>query len=94
MPQTVEAIAHAKAAKVPIIVAINKIDKPDAKPDRVRTELLQHRDPGRVRSAATSSTSKSRRPRRSISTSCSKCWACRPKSSTSRPIRTVRPKAP
>ncbi len=42
MPQTVEAIHHAKAAKVPIIVAINKIDKPDAKPDRVRTELLQH----------------------------------------------------
>jgi translation initiation factor IF-2 len=42
MPQTVEAIQHAKAAKVPIIVAINKIDKPEAKPDRVRTELLQH----------------------------------------------------
>ena len=42
MPQTIEAIHHAKAAKVPIIVAINKIDKPDAKPDRVRTELLQH----------------------------------------------------
>jgi translation initiation factor IF-2 len=42
MPQTVEAIQHAKAAKVPMIVAINKIDKPDAKPDRVRTELLQH----------------------------------------------------
>jgi len=42
MPQTVEAINHAKAAKVPMIVAINKIDKPDAKPDRVRTELLQH----------------------------------------------------
>jgi translation initiation factor IF-2 len=42
MPQTVEAINHAKAAKVPIIVAINKIDKPDAKPERVRTELLQH----------------------------------------------------
>jgi translation initiation factor IF-2 len=42
MPQTVEAINHAKAAKVPIIVAINKIDKPEAKPDRVRTELLQH----------------------------------------------------
>src|SRR5258707_7122937 len=41
-PQTVEAIHHAKAAKVPIIVAINKIDKPDAKPERVRTELLQH----------------------------------------------------
>src|SRR3954470_21709925 len=42
MPQTVEAIAHAKAAKVPMIVAINKIDKADAKPERVRTELLQH----------------------------------------------------
>ena len=42
MPQTVEAIYHAKAAKVPIIVAINKIDRPDARPDRVRTELLQH----------------------------------------------------
>ena len=42
MPQTAEAIHHAKAAKVPIIVAINKIDKPDAKPERVRTELLQH----------------------------------------------------
>src|ERR1700733_8141084 len=40
MPQTVEAIHHAKAAKVPIIVAINKIDKPDARPERVRTELL------------------------------------------------------
>jgi len=42
MPQTAEAIAHARAAKVPIIVAINKIDKPDAKPERVRSELLQH----------------------------------------------------
>ncbi|HSV28806.1 MAG TPA: translation initiation factor IF-2, partial [Candidatus Omnitrophota bacterium] len=42
MPQTVEAIRHAKAAGVPIIVAINKIDKPDANPDRVRQELLQH----------------------------------------------------
>jgi translation initiation factor IF-2 len=42
MPQTVEAIHHAKAAKVPIIVAINKMDRPDARPERVRTELLQH----------------------------------------------------
>ena len=42
MPQTIEAINHAKAAKVPIIVAINKIDKPDATPERVRTELLQY----------------------------------------------------
>ncbi|QJE71807.1 translation initiation factor IF-2 [Aerophototrophica crusticola] len=42
MPQTAEAIKHAKAAKVPIIVAINKCDLPAAKPDRVRNELLQH----------------------------------------------------
>ena len=42
MPQTVEAINHAKAAKVPMIVAINKIDRPDANPDKVRTDLLQH----------------------------------------------------
>src|SRR5262249_56993202 len=42
MEQTVEAIRHAKAAEVPIIVAINKMDRPDAKPERVRQELLQH----------------------------------------------------
>jgi len=42
MPQTIEAINHAKAAGVPIIVAINKIDKPQADPNRVRNELLQH----------------------------------------------------
>ncbi|MBZ6077062.1 translation initiation factor IF-2 [Microvirga puerhi] len=42
MPQTVEAISHAQAAGVPLIVAINKVDKPDANPQRVRTELLQH----------------------------------------------------
>ncbi|MFO1070806.1 MAG: translation initiation factor IF-2 [Geminicoccaceae bacterium] len=42
MPQTIEAIRHAKAAKVPIVVAINKIDKPEANPDRVKQELLSH----------------------------------------------------
>jgi translation initiation factor IF-2 len=42
MPQTVEAISHAKAAGVPIIVAVNKIDKRDADPSKVKTELLQH----------------------------------------------------
>ncbi|MCF6325922.1 MAG: translation initiation factor IF-2 [Devosiaceae bacterium] len=42
MPQTIESIKHAKAAEVPIIVAINKIDKSSADPNRVRTELLQH----------------------------------------------------
>ncbi len=41
MPQTLEAIHHARAAKVPIIIALNKIDKPDANPDRVRTELSE-----------------------------------------------------
>ena len=42
MPQTLEAIDHARAAKVPIVVALNKIDKPDANPDRVKTELSEH----------------------------------------------------
>ncbi|MFT7135634.1 MAG: translation initiation factor IF-2, partial [Akkermansiaceae bacterium] len=42
MPQTIEAINHANAAKVPMIVAINKIDKYEANPDKVRTDLLQH----------------------------------------------------
>ncbi len=42
MPQTIEAINHAKAAKVPMIVAINKCDKPAANPQKVRTDLLQH----------------------------------------------------
>ncbi len=42
MPQTKEAIAHAKAARVPIIVALNKIDRPDANPDRVKTELAEN----------------------------------------------------
>jgi len=42
MPQTIEALNHAKAAQVPMIVAINKIDKPEANPTKVRTDLLQH----------------------------------------------------
>ncbi|SDC87609.1 translation initiation factor IF-2 [Paenibacillus sp. UNCCL117] len=42
MPQTIEAIAHAKAAKVPIIVAVNKIDKPDANPDHIKQELTAY----------------------------------------------------
>ena len=42
MPQTIEAINHAKAANVPIIVAVNKMDKPGANPDRIKQELTQH----------------------------------------------------
>src|SRR5690606_29503738 len=42
MPQTIEAIQHARAADVPLVVAVNKIDKPSADPDRVRNELSQH----------------------------------------------------
>ena len=42
MPQTIEAIDHAKAAGVPIIVAINKIDKPEADPDRIKQELTNY----------------------------------------------------
>ena len=42
MPQTIEAINHAKAAKIPIIVAVNKMDKPGANPDRILTQLTEH----------------------------------------------------
>ncbi len=88
MPQTVEAINHAKAAKVPMIVAINKIDKPDAKPERVRTELLQHEvqveslggDVVDVEVSADQEDQSRQAARDDL--------RCRPKSSISRPIQT------
>ena len=94
MPQTIEAINHAKAAKVPIIVAINKIDKAGRQARARAHRAAAVRGAGRDRWAATCSTSKSRRPRRPISTSCSRPSRCRPKCSTSRPTRTAPPKAP
>jgi translation initiation factor IF-2 len=42
MPQTIEAISHARAAEVPVLVAINKVDKPDSNPDRIKTQLTEH----------------------------------------------------
>ena len=93
MPQTVEAIAHAKAAKVPLIVAINKIDKPDANPQRVRTELLQHEIVVESMGGDTLEFEVSA-PRAPASTSCSRACSSRPRSSTSRPTPTARPKAP
>ena len=42
MPQTIESIKHAKAAKVPIVVAINKCDLPDADPQKIKNQLLEH----------------------------------------------------
>ena len=94
MPQTVEAIHHAKAAKVPIIVAINKIDRPDAKPERVRTELLQHEIQVESLGGDVLDVEVSAPRRRPISTACWRPSACSPKSSTSRPIRIARPTAP
>ena len=93
MPQTKEAIAHAKAAGVPMIVAINKMDKAgaDPQPGAHRAAAARGR---RSRSwAATSSRSRSRRPRRPTSTSSRKRSCCRPRCSSSRPIPTARPTA-
>ena len=42
MPQTLEALDHAKAAGVPIVVAVNKVDKDEADPNRVRTQMVEH----------------------------------------------------
>ncbi len=79
MPQTIEAIQHAKAAGVPMIIAINKIDKPDANPQRVRTELLQHDI--QVESMAARPWSSKSRPRPATAfPDCSRAFSSRPRS--------------
>ena len=94
MPQTVEAISHAKAAKVPLIVAINKIDKPEANPQRVRTELLQPRGGGRIARRRHARVRGLGEDRRTASTRCSRACSSRPRSSTSGRTATARPRAP
>ena len=93
MPQTVEAIAHAKAAGVPIIVAINKIDKadanPDARQDRIAAARNPGRRPGRRNAGRRSLGHQGHRPRQAAK----KRSCCRPKCSTSRPIPNAPPKA-
>jgi translation initiation factor IF-2 len=92
-PQTVEAINHAKAAKVPMIVAINKIDKQGADPQRVRTELLSHEivveSLGRRHARDRSLGAEEDRTRQG----CSRRSPCRPRCSSLPPIRTVPPRA-
>jgi translation initiation factor IF-2 len=92
MPQTIEAINHAKAAKVPMIVAINKIDKPDANPDKVRTELLQHEVIVEKMSGEVQDVEVSAMTGRAL-TSCWRRSRFRPRSWSSRPTPTVPPRA-
>ena len=82
MPQTIEAINHAKAAKVPMIVAINKIDKPDAKPERVRTELLQYEIQVESLGGEIAGRRGLGQDQDRTSTSCSRRSRCRPNCST------------
>ncbi len=93
MPQTVEAIQHAKAAKVPIIVAINKIDKADAKPERVRSELLQHEIQVESLGGDVLELEVSAKPEDQSRQAARHDRAAVRSSRASRPIRTVRPKA-
>lgn len=93
MPQTVEAIRHAQAAEVPIVVAINKIDLPGADPLKVKTALLQHgiaveEMGGESLCAEVSAKSGS------TSTNWWKRSCCRRKFLTSKPIRPARPAVP
>ena len=73
MPQTIEAINHAKEAEVPIVVAINKIDKPGANPDRIRNKLSEHGLVSEEWGGDDDLRATSRRRPRKASTSCSRC---------------------
>ena len=84
MPQTIEAIQHARAAKVPIVVAVNKIDKPDADPERVRTELAKHEVIPEEWGGENIFVHGLGAHRRRASTSCSMPSCCRPRCSSSR----------
>jgi translation initiation factor IF-2 len=93
MPQTIEAINHAKAAEVPIVVAVNKIDKDNADPGRVLTQLAVYGAGSRVVGVATPSSSRCRRSRKSVSTSCSTNSLLLPSSKSSPPTRQAAPRA-
>ena len=87
MPQTREAIAHAQAAKVPIVVAVNKIDKPGADPEKIKRDLaslgLQPEEWG----GDTMFVARLGQDGRRASTSCSRPCSSRPRCSSSRPTR-------
>ena len=93
MPQTIEAIQHARAAGVPIVVAVNKIDKPDADPERVRTELSKHEVIPEEWGGQNMFVQRLGAHRRRASTSCSRRSCCRPRCWSSRRRAAVWPSA-
>ncbi len=93
MPQTKEAIAHAKAGNVPVVVAINKIDKPEANPDRVKQELVAESVLPEEYGGRRAIRAGCRRRRARASTICSMQSFCRPKCWSSRRRVTRPPKA-
>ena len=91
MPQTIEAIDHAKAAEVPIVVAVNKVDRPDANPERVRKELTTHGLQPEEWGGQTIFVDVSAKEKTGLDTS-SRCSCCRPTCSSSRRTRRRTPR--